>query len=194
MVNKLDDEGIISKLPFIEELALTKDGKFCRCEEITCEDCVFYTQFFPDSQKSCLENLYLWIKKEYANETVINERLKKELKQIIVEYNRLKEQFNKKLENTIELKSPAPCKIGEKVFYIQDGEIYEGTILYIEINYKNEVGAVGIDVPILDSGPFCPGNFYIESSDFRKKLFFSNEHHLAKEEIENFKKRFKKSE
>lgn len=36
----------LAGIPF-SELAMTKDGKICRCEEILCRDCAFYERKFP---------------------------------------------------------------------------------------------------------------------------------------------------
>lgn len=46
MKNKEKYAKELAGIPF-SELAMTKDGKICRCKEILCRDCAFYERKFP---------------------------------------------------------------------------------------------------------------------------------------------------
>lgn len=46
MKNKETYAKELAGIPF-SELAMTKDGKICRCNEILCWDCAFYERKFP---------------------------------------------------------------------------------------------------------------------------------------------------
>lgn len=62
MKNKETYAKELAGIPF-SELAMTKDGKICRCKEILCRDCAFYERKFPFCREAeRIENYYNSIK------------------------------------------------------------------------------------------------------------------------------------
>lgn len=83
----------LAGIPF-SELAITKDGKICRCKEILCRNCAFYERKFP----FCRE----------AEQTEVDKDA--EIACLTAEVAELRAS----LDRAIEL----PCKIGETIYTV----------------------------------------------------------------------------